>query len=77
MTVEVNGGSIHAKITASNSGGRSGVPLDLMPMSEDAFLGRNLPGGDATEVIFARDHSGKVISATAFLGGHYVTLAKK
>lgn len=77
MTVTVSGDKIQAKISPNNRPESSAIPLDLMGMSEDAFIGRNLPGGDATEVIFARDHNDNVVSAVAFLAGHYVSFQRK
>jgi hypothetical protein len=77
MTVTVSGGTVQAKIAAKNPQVHPLIPLDLMPISEDAFMGHNLPGGDETEVLFTRDAKDNVVSAVAFLAGHYLSFERK
>lgn len=52
--------------------------LELVPMSDDAFVSRGKPGADLTSVYFTRDsRESAVKTVVLFAGGHYTELTKK
>ncbi len=75
LTVRSSDGKVTAEL--NSAAGRNESTLDMLPISDDAFIGRQALGADAIQVVFTRDAKSNVVSAVAFLGGKYVTFVKK
>lgn len=76
LTIKSSEGKVSGEYSGANSRGKVENSMELLPISEDAFVAHQALGLDAVRIEFTRDSSGHVVSAVAFLGGKYVTFAK-
>ena len=76
-SVALSGDKLTLTSKRHEGGGEVNAELELIPISDDAFTGRGRPGADLVRIEFARGAGEKVESLTMFLGGHYISMAKK
>lgn len=84
MSLEVSSSSdkIIAQMGGRSNRGEIRPPVQLMPISDDTFIARGLPGSDLIQIFFTRDaasrgEKGAVTGAVIFSADKYTNLMRK